>query len=69
MSCLNRALSSVHPSSVEGMKRIEAAKLHPKLVRDIRVELISQVWKTHILADIRIPRKWWAELDSNQRTR
>ena len=27
------------------------------MVRDIRVELISQVWKTHILTDIRIPRK------------
>ena len=28
-----------------------------KLVRDVRVELTSQVWKTHILTDIRIPRK------------
>jgi len=29
-----------------------------KLVRDVRVELTSQVWKTHILTDIRIPRNW-----------
>jgi len=45
----NLALSSVHPSSVEGMKRIEAAKLHPKLVRHVRVELTLSEWKSNVL--------------------
>ena len=40
-----------------------------KLVRDVRVELTFQVWKTHVLTDIRIPRKsGWRDSNPRQTT-
>lgn len=50
MSLLNHALSSVHPSSVEGMRRIKSLNSAPlKLVRDIRIELMTPTWKDGVL--------------------
>lgn len=60
--------SATDPKSVVSANFTTGANLREKRMRYERIELSSQLWKSHVIAIIPIPlSKDWAEKDSNLR--